>query len=239
MKSKFYLSNGGIGDFLLLLSTFYDNAKDTTNVVFFANNKQLITRTAKLFPKIKTLVVENSFTALAEFVSHNGDNILGTGITPKELDYSTWYKVDICKEYGVVEFPQFLKELFYDEELHNKNYATVQMGGSSSESDKHKRRVLTPLTYDNIQRECARMNREIIKIDNTKDMLQTFKLLVNSSSHYGVDSFGKTVTAMCGINTVVYDNLCTAQYLSNFKDQIDYGHYVFIFPFSKIELRQQ
>lgn len=55
---------------------------------------------------------------------------------------------------------------------------------------------------------------------------------------YSVDSWCKTWSAFNKIPTIVYDSVYDPGYL-NAMNGYDWGHYVFLQPWSKIELREQ
>ena len=49
---KFRIGNGGIGDALIFLSTFYDEIEEA-NIIFLANDPVLMEELFSLFPKRK------------------------------------------------------------------------------------------------------------------------------------------------------------------------------------------
>ena len=237
---KFYLGNGGIGDTLILLSTFYDEIEDA-NVIFLANAPQTIIELLDEFPKIKRkLVIQNDFSLLNEFYNH--PNCIGTGILPKNLDYNNWYEVDIFKEFGVKEFPEFLS-LFPPKRVDpNKKQMFVQLQGSIVEGE-GKKRIMTENTLKEIQKIREQGNFEYVGCSEdqytVRSLAESISLIRGSDVVFSVDSFAKTVSAMSRIKTIVYNSVYSQEYLASFKDNIDYGHYVFLFPWSYVELRKQ
>lgn len=233
--TSYYLGNGGIGDFFMFLSTFYDNIEEA-NIVFFANNRKQIQEVASLFPKLKKkLILENDFNTLKEFYSD--PRCIGTGILPKDLDYNKWDKVDIVKEYGVNLRPKFIHELFTPHKIYD-NQVFLQISGSNVEQQ-GKQRLLLESTLISIYDEfdqSAIITLDSLSAVSYKDI---FDIILGSDTIVGVDSFVKTFSALGGIRTIVYDNIYSDQYLNNFKDKRDYGHYIFIDPFTNIELRKQ
>jgi len=233
---KFYLGNGGIGDALLFLSTFYDDVEEA-NIIFLANNTAPIKELFSYFPKIKKkLIIQNNFIYLQELYHH--PNCIGTGILPKNLDYSNWYKVDIFKEYGVKEFPEFMN-LFEPHREFDKQIV-MQTNGSQIEGFQ-KQRILLPSTQEKIETEFKEYSIQTIPLYNHRPLKEIFQMIRGSDIVISVDSFAKTVSAMSKIKTIVYDNIYDPEYLKKFKDEIDYGHYVFCFnpPWSYIEFRSQ
>jgi hypothetical protein len=231
---KFYLGNGGIGDALIFLSTFYDDVEDA-NVIFLANAPATVKELFDLFPKIKRkFVIQNDFHLLKEFYAH--PNCIGTGILPKNLDYSTWYKVDIFKEYGVKEFPDFMNLFPAQREVEKQ--IVLQVAGSQVEGF-GKQRMITSATREKILQEFKDYTILSIPLYGQRPLKEIFQTIRGSDLVIGVDSFAKTVSAMSKIKTIVYDNIYSPEYLARFKDGVDYGHYVFIFPWSYIEFRKQ
>jgi hypothetical protein len=236
---KFYLGAGGIGDCLLLLSTFYDNVEEA-NVIFLANSPELIKELLDFFPKIKSrLVIKNNYNQLLQL--YYDKNCIGTGILPKSLSYSAWYKVDIFKEYRVIKYPKWV-ELFdiFRISTNGKKQVTIQIAGSNIEGE-GKQRILTQERLNEINSEFSDCNIVYLNDANGKpafDLKTAFRLIRGSDIVVSTDSFAKTFSTLCGIKTIVYDNIYSKEYLSNFKDNIDYGHYIFIFPWETIELRK-
>ena len=235
---KFYLGNGGIGDALLFLSTFYDDIEEA-NVIFLANEPNSIKELLDSFPKIKKkLVIQNDFHWLREFYAH--PNCIGTGILPKNLDYSTWHKIDPFKTYGVKEFPEFMN-LFPPKRIEDRKQMFVQFQGSSVEGHK-KRRILAEPALRETQ--ALRETGNFAYVGGSDDeyrhrpLAETISLIRGSDVVISVDSFAKTVSAMSGIRTIVYDNIYDPEYLKPMGN-LEWGHYIFIYGFRYIELRQQ
>jgi len=235
----FFLGAGGIGDCLLLLSTFYDDV-EKANVVFLANEPQDIKELLGIFPKIKSITLLNNWETLKELYYHK--NCIGTGILPKDLNYHNWYKVDIFKEFKVNPKPNFVN--LFEPIVNNDKQLFIQTSGSQVENE-GKKRILLGGTIQNIQREF--IDKQGYKLANCLDLYtrlprkslsEIFSLIRGSKLVIGVDSFCKTFSTLCGIKTIVYDNIYSSEYLNSFRDRIDAGHFVFLFPWP-IELRQQ
>jgi hypothetical protein len=193
------------------------------------------------FPKIgRKLVVQNDAHWLNEFYHH--PNCIGTGILPKDLDYNNWYKVDIFKEYGVKEFPDFLNLFPPKKSDPTKKQMFVQFQGSVVEGG-GKKRILTEKSMREIQKFREFGNFEYVGCSDdqyrNRSIAESISLIRGSDIVFSVDSFAKTVSAMSKIKTVVFDSIYTPEYLASFTDGVDYGHYVFLFPFSFVELRKQ
>lgn len=234
---KYYLGAGGIGDFLLTLSTFYDNVEEA-NIIFLANNTNQIKEIANLFPKLKKkLILENDFNLLSNFFIDK--NCLGTGILPKDLNYNNWYRVDVVKEYNVILYPHFICELFLPKKVFDTQIF-IQRNGSNAENTNGKRRILLDKTITSAYKEFD-LSYEFLSLESFKNMSykDIFEIILGSDIVIGCDSFVKSFAALAGKRVIVYDNIYTEEYLNNFKDKRDYGHYVFIDPWKNIELRKQ
>lgn len=260
MNFKYHCGAGGLGDFLLSLTTFYDNDNEH-NIIWFADNKQLIEEASKLFPKLKNKLIfsknedYNKFGAIWLNYTQNS-NCLSTCITPKRLDYVEWYKVDVFEKYNVNENPKFV-ENFYDDNFDkiekvidkNENYVCVMPYANSLE---HKKKIILEHNLEDIINE----NDNIFLVGKDNNVLKKYSklfidatnlnlasqmyLIANSNKTYSVDSWIKTWSSLNGIETYCYDNIYReGNYLNLFKDHIDYGHYVFIFPFKKIKFIKQ
>jgi hypothetical protein len=238
IMGEYFLGNGGIGDFLLLLSTFYDDIPEDqkANVIFLANNPEHIKELYKLFPKLgKVLIIKNDWQLLHELYTHK--NCIGTGILPLNLHYAKWHKVNIFKEYKVKEFPEFVK--LFEPQREAQKQLVLQQFGSQVEGNQ-KQRSLTQETVDQIKNEFSDYLIQTIPVyNNSLSLSQIFSMIRGSDLVIGCDSFAKTWSAMCGIKTIVYDNIYINNYLDNFIDKVDAGHYVFIYPFSKIKFITQ
>lgn len=249
---KFYLGMGGLGDFLIFLSTFYDDLKESISIVWFAEEgeQNSIKNLSSCFKKIKnTLVFSKNISSNKWFDFVSSNKCLGTGITPKNLNYTEWNNVDIFKKYNVVEFPKFVQEF---ETKTIENYICIMtQGGRESEKNVGKNKCLLNETVQKIIEEVKNENVYFVGQSDDlrfpkewnrnylgKDIKDQLKLIKNSKKVYSVDSWVKTWSAMCGIDTIVFDTIYNTEYL-NRMGGIDWGHYVFIFPWSKISLISQ
>jgi hypothetical protein len=83
----FYFGIGGIGDYLLLISTFYEELgeNDKVDVVFVANNVSQISKFSKFFPKVNFhwfFPIKSFFFSNDLWGNIKSKNCLGTGATP-------------------------------------------------------------------------------------------------------------------------------------------------------------
>lgn len=115
VNRPYYFGVGGIGDFLLLMSTFYDDMNDNEfDVIFVANNIRPFTRFLNKnnngwFKKINRFwLMPKSVISLDETLWNmlmNDDRCVGTGVTPKKFNYvKDWIecgKTSVFEYYGV------------------------------------------------------------------------------------------------------------------------------------------
>lgn len=246
---KFYLGKGGIGDFLIFLSTFYDKSVNV-NIIWFTNpeERDSIKDLAFSFSKIKNFLIFTKLEKWSEF--SNSELCLGTGITPRNLDFSEWKNVEIFKKYGVTEFPSFRLE--FKSKFENKDFVCVMAkGGRQSEEAIGKRKIFTDETIAKIISENEGKKVYLVGKDPeprfpsewdrsylNKDIEDQMRLIESCSKMYSVDSWAKTWSAMCDIETIVFDSVYDENYLKSMGG-VDWGHYVFLFPWSKIKLIKQ
>lgn len=246
---KYYLGAGGLGDLLVSMTTFYDQ-NENINLIWFADSKEIIRETINMFSKFKTTLIFSKDSPdfyQKWFIFADHPNCLGTGITPKELIYKEWEHVNIFEKYGVVEFPKFVNEI---ETIKNDEAIGIMVSGNSSPG---KRKIILESTIKKLDEEFGDKYICVFGLEKdlpnylpkhwitgiTKlDLKTQMKWVKGMKKFYSVDSWCKTWSSFCGIDTVVYDNIYEDDYLSHMGG-IDWGHYVFIYPWSKIELREQ
>lgn len=139
IDDPFYFGIGGIGDFLLLMSTFYDDVEDqAVRVVFVPNSQKLpISDFFYLFPKIKKfhLWPRASFATDKEtWDAIEKAGCKGTGVTPKNFEYiKDWIecgKTSVFEYYGVKRHPKWAKDLCILSATTGNNIVIQPKGGS-------------------------------------------------------------------------------------------------------------
>jgi hypothetical protein len=231
----FIIGSGGIGDFLLTISTKYFEEAENVNLVFFANNPTQIKEIVKLFPKIKkSLILNNDYYSLKEF--YNSEKCKNTGILPKDLNYQTWTNVNIFSEYGIIENPSWLK-LFTPKRIYDSQIF-LQKEGSNVEGN-GKIRKISDSNLKKIYDEFELFNFITLETLKNNSYKEIFEIILGSDIVISCDSFSKTLSSLANIKTIVFDNIYNERYLNNFRDGIDAGHHIFIYPFKCIELRKQ
>lgn len=248
MNFNFYLGIGGIGDYLLFLSTFYHKIQKEDKIIFFANSKEIGEAIHELKFVENQHLIFSSFSQDTWFRLSQSDKCLGTGITPRHLDFKEWYKVNPFEKYGVNQNPEFINKINEVE----GNYVTIQLtGGSSKEESLGK---IKRISKDNIDRLKEELKNEKVYIIGTRDeqkipdewfdyshknILFQAGLIKSSKKFIGVDSWCKTWACMCKVPTEVYSTLYVNNYLDVFEDNKDYGDYVFLEGWNLTQIKQK
>lgn len=258
MKNKFYFGIGGIGDLLLLMSTFYDDVKwpkDKIDVLFIANNVTPVKEIAKAFPNITNFVVypRGAFDVSVENwnLLFNNPKCLGTGVTPKNFHYiSEWVKVgqesSVFDEYLVVKNPKWA-------DGGKSNLTVIQPYGGADDKTKIKeipdgelvkliKKTKIPFVIIGSKSDIERVKRlNLVGYVNTvyvTDLLVSFNMIKSCSTFYGADSWGKTLAIMSGARTIVYPNRYLVSPQEMFGHGKDPGDYIFLdgwgFEYAKI-----
>jgi len=252
IENKFYFGIGGLGDFLLLMSTFYDDIESNTDVIFVCNNIKPIQEMSKLFPLITRFWF---FPRKAFFpneplwksiVSH--PLCVGTGVTPKEFNYvGDWIecgKTNVFDYYGVIEHPKFCRPIKTSEK-----YIVIQPYGGADDSTKKKE--IPKYEVENlVYKYCWNGQKVYIlgsksdkiklgKLENLKgydnyewitNIKEAFGTIRGCQTFYGADSWGKTVACFAGKGTTVYANIYNDERspMDMFNHPTDPGDYVFL-----------
>jgi hypothetical protein len=229
-NKPFYFGIGGIGDFLLLMSTFYDDMrKDEFDVIFVANDAITIGVLGRnIFHKLDNIFIVSiknfDFQADTFFNVLSENNCVGTGVTPKQFKYvSEWEecgKTDVFDYYGVIKYPRWCRT----EKI--SNIICIQPFGGGD--DKTKKKEIPTDDLDVLIAQCD-LNKKIYMIGSSDDkkrfisnhseetvekifwvdsICDAFGIAQYCSEFYGVDSWGKTVARMSDPNkkVVVYSN---------------------------------
>lgn len=246
VTKPFYFGIGGLGDAFLLLSTFYDKIeKDTTDVVFVANDTQAILKLSKLpmfgkisrwwiYPRSAFVANESSWDQI-----YRNEWCLGTGVTPKRFDYvRDWIecgKHSVFDYYGVVRNPEWAKR----RESVNPKYITVQMFGGY---DANRISIMTIDFVENIVKRynddysillvgSPKDSQKVCQIAGTRwvtDMADSVDRILLSHKHYSVNSWTKTLSALAGVPTVIYPSSYKTQPQLVFGCPQDPSDYVFL-----------
>lgn len=233
----FYYGQGGIGDFLLLMSTFYDDVEqDEVNVVFCANNTGPMMNLIDQFPKVHTFYIlpgpimdPTSWPA----IDHN-PLCLGTGVTPRGFNYiQDWIKCgesNVFDYYGVKRYPEWAQA-----NKHPGNIVIQPFGGAD---DKSKKKEIPSTVLHKIIKEHAYWN--IIMVGSEEDSKNypryywaidfddAFNNIKRSHKFIGCDSWGKTLAGLAGVETIIYPNQYDRPVEEIFGHPKDPSDYVFL-----------
>ena len=268
----YYFGIGGIGDLLLLLSSFYENyyflhdsRENDIGIIFWANNpkatKQIFDNH---FPGLKCLVTQN-YLGYPQAKSYyddivNGKGFLGKAHIPDNFNYvNEWITVDnVFTNYGIrknIFVTNMFKKCFNYNPYANENgfewvdRVVVQPCSLSQES--YKKKYITKhyiqelfLKYNNdyisfIGSESDREKvlhdyADIISEKPIKDIpfytnLQSeFQLIVGASEVHSCDSWAKTLSRLCNIQTTYYVSEKIGDYKKIFGVDYDPGDNVFL-----------
>ena len=252
IENKFYFGLGGMGDFLLLMSTFYDNIESNTDVIFVCNNVNTIKEMSELFPMVNRFWF---YPRKAFFISEplwesivSHDLCLGTGVTPAKFDYvRDWIKcgkTNVFLYYGVKENPMFASPTQTADK-----YIVIQRYGGGDDPTKKKELPADFLNQITIKAhedgnkvifmgsrqdaENMPLNRWALESGQARwviNISNTFNAIRGCEAFYGTDSWGKTVACLAGKKTIVYPN----QYeegrkpMDLFNHPVDPSDYVFL-----------
>lgn len=236
-RRPFYYGQGGIGDFLLLMSTFYDDIEqDEVNVFFPANNVSPITKLTEMFPKVYRFYIPSgpimdpsSWSAI-----ENNPLCLGTGVTPKGFNYiQDWIecgKSNVFDYYGVKRSPDWAKS----NATHNS--VVIQPFGGADDPTKKKeipRKDIYSIIDAHGEKNITFMGSE----EDTKkypryrwitDFAESFDHIKQASKFYGCDSWGKTLAGLANVPTKVYPNQYNKPLEQIFGHPKDPSDYVFL-----------
>lgn len=233
IDKPYYFGIGGIGDFLLLMATFYDKVEPgECDVIFVANNpapiKALIGGTCEsvgwepLFDKInrvwifprKAFPINPSVWNAITF----DPRCMGTGVTPKQFAYiEDWNKCgkeNCFSYYGVNKHPKWARSFAG---VAFSNRTVIQPFGGADDKTKIKR-ISDKELIRIVNTECIPEKTTII--GSTKEMdhvdklnLPGVELTANinlsvdrirfANTFIGTDSWGKTMAMLAGVNIVI------------------------------------
>lgn len=243
VDKPFYFGIGGVGDFLLLMASFYDDIESDTDVIFVCNNVNTIRDIMKQFPKIHRswLYPMNAFEKSRDMwnliVRHK--LCRGTGATPCEFKYiEDWIECGrhtVFKYYGIKRNPNWCSKIENSYDMH----ITIQPNGGidsnriSNISKEELKKIVDyiPNKY-NIYLIGSKSDVEKYGIiDSTRwitDFDQAFDKIRRAEFHIGVNSWCKTYSGLAGIKTYIYPSLYRIEPLNLFGCVNDPSDYVFL-----------
>jgi len=252
VNKPFYFGIGGIGDFLLLMSTFYDDINDNdVDVIFVCNNTTVIRELVKQFPNVNKfwLHPNQAFPKCPEMwdMIKSHPLCMGTGVTPKNFDYiKDWCecgKSNVFDYYGVKRQTLWMPLALSEE----KTVCIQPFGGAD---DKTKIKEIPKYIVEQLIDEYVMNGSTVYLIGSKKDeeklgVLDTsmvwdedggwlhsfdesFKAIRSTWQFIGADSWGKTLAAFAGAPVKIYPNVYTKPLKEMFGMDKDPGNYVFL-----------
>jgi hypothetical protein len=251
IENPFYFGIGGIGDFLLLMATCYDEIMESqvkTDIVFVCNNVNVIRRVACEFPSVcKFWFYPNSaFPKTPEMWASIRNHRLcrGTGVTPKNFDYvADWIecgKTNVFDYYGVTRNPRWASAIETDDSI-----LCIQPRGGAD--DKSKRKEI-PISDLEAMIDANAFHREIVLIGSLADKTElsgmdtsfvpencwaipfndAFKAILSCDEFISCDTWGKTLAGLAGKPVHIYPNQYPADIETIFNHPVDPSDYVFL-----------
>jgi hypothetical protein len=240
---KFYYGCGGVGDFLLLMATFYDDIKkNEVDVVFGANNCNTILNISKLFPKVRLFRIyplNGVHTGYDWNMIIDNNNCCGTGVTPEQFNYiEDWVKCgksNVFDYYGISRKVKWFNR--FDSIL--PVYITVQpVGGrDSNRISLMPKEFIEKLVedYGDEYQVCLIGSKENIKdyglVEGAvwiTDFEDSIHRILGSHHHYSVNSWTKTFSGLMGIPTTIYPSTYVVPPEVLFNGKKDPSDYVFL-----------
>lgn len=247
---KFYAHFGGIGDALVLLSTFLDRSPDAS-VLSYPNSIPATRAFFEAFPdagRVYFLPQSDNprFHVILRWIMRTIPNCLGAGATPKE-GYDEWNtKLDIEKAYGVCKTPNWPKRFGSNENSHRICLAPK---GSLAGMVGSKRNIVDPALWPDLIYLVRQRGFEPVIIGTPDERLEYPALdgcsdcrsysfaeqmthIARSAALIGADSWAKSFSALAGVPTIVFEPLKGADW-AGCKDPSDF---VFIEPWPCIRM---
>lgn len=225
---NYYLGFGGLGDALLLLAACYKDGK--AKVVFFANPNPLIKQFFDLF-NIKHFIFPNIMGQPLAKPIYNMMKLLPTFQTSAhladELDYGDW----INEKY----LTRIVKKTDWIERFGKKEKDIITIMPSGSNKDTRRQRFLTKDEYNRLLNKLS--NYKVYSIGSHEDKnyynmgnwivingdLQAILPIINSSIKiFSTDTWLKTYSLLCGIETIVFKTRWNGQYRQLGEDSTDW-----------------
>jgi len=244
IENPFYFGIGGIGDFLLLMATFYDDVNPkTTDVIFVCNNVNTIREFTKQFPNVNRFwfYPMSAFYTTPEMWNSIVRNplCLGTGATPCEFRYvGDWIECgrsNVFDYYGLKRNPSWCSKIINLSTPH----VTIQPNGGrdSNRISIIQRSELVKMVGNLTKKYTVYLIGSKEDIENygiidgaswVKDFDDTFQKIRSAEFHIGVNSWCKTYAGLAGISTYIYPSTYLNDPIEVFGDTNDPSDYVFL-----------
>ena len=248
----FFLHVGGVGDALMLLSTFYDWSPEQI-VLSAANSFSAARAFFDEFPLIKQVYFLESpqNEARSSFICrHIPENTacIGMGATPKQGHFVEWIPgIDISALYGIQKLPKFVHSFRKQRQTYPQ--VVIAPHGSVLHMQSNKQNIIDPTYWKPLISLLLTLGITPIIIGTPPEaetypalpgtvdkrgwtFREQFELIASADCFIGSDSWAKTFAAFCGIPTIVFPSLfCGTHQPTN-----DPSNNVFLLPFENISL---
>ncbi|MCX7930018.1 MAG: methyltransferase domain-containing protein [Chlorobi bacterium] len=225
----FYLCYGGIGDFLLALSTALDKP-DSITVVVYPNSIAAAQAFFDSLPQIEHVVlIERHPDPQEQYiggmflraVAATCSNILGCGVMPPAREDDFWKPdLDIQRQCGVTLYPRWVQR--YKGNRITRPQVVLAPMGSLSGMFRSKRNILPPQYWEPLLKllhahgicpvitgtpnEAHAYPSDERSIDQRSTSFEEqFRILASADLVIAADSWHKTFSAMAGVPTIVFE----------------------------------
>lgn len=245
IDNDFYFGIGGLGDFVLLLSTFMDDVQDV-DIIFVANNVKQIKEFSKnfvgpncvrkiwLFPIQEFFKYPNLEDAWDNIINHK--HCQGTGVTPIKFDYfGDWENVsnsDVFEYYGVKKDIKFIPKAI---PLY-KNITIQPIGGMDSNRISEMPREFIEGIIEKYHDQYqifligSPKDRDTLgNIPNARwitDLWDSVHKIAMADFHVGVNSWAKSLSGILSVPTYIWPS--TYRNLNAYPNGKDPADWVFI-----------
>lgn len=232
----FYLHFGGVGDALLLLSTFYDSNPNQV-VVSLANSIEALKEFYKNFPKLNDIYLlelsnHSRFNNLMRMVLIRSPKCLGAGCTPENSHSEDWLEgLDIFRKYKIITNPKWALD-FAPNKLSSPQ-VVIAPKGSLFDMQNSKQNVIDPKVWKPLLRDLAARGIKPIVIGTPQEekyypvdfgaidmrsysFKEQMSLLSCADLVIAADSWAKTFSALLEIPTIVFTSMVNGVFDPNF-----------------------
>lgn len=248
-----YLHFGGIGDAVLLLSTFYDRNPEQV-ILSVSNNVQSSKAFFKQFPKLKKVYFvelnDNDMSIYAFMLMQAYlPNCLGRGATPSTTHAEEWVVgVDIFSTYGINANPKWPFD--FSPTYKTPNQVVLAPCGSMKSMADGKRNIIDSALWIPLQKSLLDMGYSPVVIGLPKesemypaipgvvdargfDLGEHMGLMRGAQAFIGADSWAKSFAALLNIPTLVFAPMYKGSHDRNYYDP---SSNIFLKPWRNIKV---
>lgn len=250
---EMYLHFGGIGDAVLLLSTFYDSSPEQ-NIFSVSTNISASKAFFSNFPKLKKIYLMELGEDVTQiqvflYLQAQFQNCLGRGATPLTTHQGEWVAgIDPFKTYGISQSPRW--PLNFKPEILGKNQVVLAPCGSMMTMAEGKRNIIDPRIWPELQGYlldlgCTPVVVGLPKEDRLYPLLpgvinargfdpgRHMRLMRGAEMLIGADSWAKSFFALLGKPTIVFAPMYNGVHSRDF---VDASANIFLKPWRNINV---